>query len=127
MFLVKGIFFENTSDVVERQVRQLARLIDDLLNVSRITSGKIRLNKDYVDAGSIRVTGTGSLDVLGSGGTGTGGGPTLYGVWVHNGGDVTGDDLADYVERVVRNFDAQRDTGERFAQWVARAEECALL
>jgi sulfite reductase (ferredoxin) len=40
---------------------------------------------------------------------------------------VTGDDLADYVERVVRNFDAQRDTGERFAQWVARAEEGALL
>jgi signal transduction histidine kinase len=41
------------SDVVERQTRQLARLIDDLLDVSRITSGKIRLRKDYVDAGSI--------------------------------------------------------------------------
>jgi signal transduction histidine kinase len=41
------------SDVVERQVRQLVRLIDDLLDVSRITSGKIRLRKDYVDAGSI--------------------------------------------------------------------------
>jgi len=40
---------------------------------------------------------------------------------------ITGDDLADYVERVVRNFDAQRDTGERFAQWVARADEGALL
>jgi sulfite reductase (ferredoxin) len=40
---------------------------------------------------------------------------------------ITGDDLADYVERVVRNFDAQRGTGERFAQWVARAEEGALL
>jgi signal transduction histidine kinase/CheY-like chemotaxis protein len=41
------------SDVVERQVRQLVRLIDDLLDVSRITSGKIRLNKEYVDAGPI--------------------------------------------------------------------------
>jgi signal transduction histidine kinase len=41
------------SDVVERQVRQLSRLIDDLLDVSRITSGKIRLRKDHVDAGSI--------------------------------------------------------------------------
>jgi signal transduction histidine kinase/CheY-like chemotaxis protein len=40
-------------DVVERQVRQLARLIDDLLDVARITSGKIRLRKDHVDAGSI--------------------------------------------------------------------------
>lgn len=41
------------SDVVERQVRQLVRLIDDLLDVSRITSGKIRLRKDFVDASSI--------------------------------------------------------------------------
>jgi signal transduction histidine kinase len=41
------------SDVVERQTRQLVRLIEDLLDVSRITSGKIRLRKDYVDAGSI--------------------------------------------------------------------------
>jgi signal transduction histidine kinase len=38
------------SDVVERQVRQLVRLIDDLLDVSRITSGKIRLRKEHVDA-----------------------------------------------------------------------------
>ncbi len=41
------------SDVVERQVRQLVRLIDDLLDVSRITSGKIRLRKEFVDAGAI--------------------------------------------------------------------------
>jgi signal transduction histidine kinase len=40
------------SDVVERQARQLVRLIDDLLDVSRITSGKIRLKKEYVDASS---------------------------------------------------------------------------
>jgi sulfite reductase (ferredoxin) len=36
---------------------------------------------------------------------------------------VTANELAGYVERVVRNFVAQRDTDERFAQWVARAEE----
>jgi signal transduction histidine kinase len=41
------------SDVVERQVQQLVRLIDDLLDVSRITSGKIRLRKEFVDASSI--------------------------------------------------------------------------
>ena len=40
-------------DDIERQVRQLARLIDDLLDVSRITSGKIRLRRDLIDAGSI--------------------------------------------------------------------------
>ncbi len=41
------------SDVVERQVQQLVRLIDDLLDVSRITSGKIRLKKDFMDASSV--------------------------------------------------------------------------
>ena len=40
---------------------------------------------------------------------------------------VTGDELADYVERVIKTFDSQRDSGERFAQWVARADEAALL
>jgi sulfite reductase (ferredoxin) len=39
---------------------------------------------------------------------------------------VTADEVPDYVERVVRNFDEQRHTGERFAQWVARADEGAL-
>lgn len=37
------------SDVIERQVSQLVRLIDDLLDVSRITSGKIRLKRQTVD------------------------------------------------------------------------------
>jgi sulfite reductase (ferredoxin) len=36
---------------------------------------------------------------------------------------VTGSELADYVERVVRNYVKQRTEGERFAQWVGRAEE----
>jgi sulfite reductase (ferredoxin) len=39
---------------------------------------------------------------------------------------VTADDLVDYVERVVRRFAAERDPGERFATWVARADEEAL-
>ena len=36
---------------------------------------------------------------------------------------VTSAELGDYVERVVRRFDAQREPGERFAQWVLRADE----
>ncbi len=40
---------------------------------------------------------------------------------------ITGDDLPDYVERVVRRFGDERQPGERFAQWVARADEVALL
>lgn len=41
------------SGVVERHVRQLARLIDDLLDISRITSGKIHLRKEFVDASTV--------------------------------------------------------------------------
>ncbi|MDP9122541.1 MAG: ATP-binding protein [Acidobacteriota bacterium] len=36
-------------DMVERQVKHLARLVDDLLDVSRITRGNIRLRKEEVD------------------------------------------------------------------------------
>ncbi|MCV7099951.1 nitrite/sulfite reductase [Mycobacterium palustre] len=36
---------------------------------------------------------------------------------------VTSDELGDYVERVVRNFVKHRSDGERFAQWVVRADE----
>lgn len=34
---------EKTQDIVSRQLKQLTRLVDDLLDVSRITSGKIHL------------------------------------------------------------------------------------
>ncbi|WP_026413541.1 nitrite/sulfite reductase [Actinomadura oligospora] len=34
--------------------------------------------------------------------------------------------LTDYVERVVRNYDAQRTDGETFAEWVGRADEADL-
>lgn len=36
-------------DVINRQVKHLSRLIDDLLEVSRITQGKIRLRKERID------------------------------------------------------------------------------
>jgi len=39
---------------------------------------------------------------------------------------IAGDDVPDYIERVVKSFDAQREQGERFAQWVLRADEDAL-
>src|SRR5262249_44118548 len=34
--------------VLERQVRQMARLVDDLLDVSRISRGKVELHKERV-------------------------------------------------------------------------------
>ena len=39
---------------------------------------------------------------------------------------VTSAELTDFVERLVGNYTAQRTGGERFAQWVARADETAL-
>jgi sulfite reductase (ferredoxin) len=39
---------------------------------------------------------------------------------------VTSAELGEYVERVVRRFAEQRAEGERFAQWVLRAEEADL-
>ncbi len=39
---------------------------------------------------------------------------------------VTSVELAGYVERVVRGYVQQREPGERFAQWVAHADESAL-
>lgn len=40
-------------DVVDHQVRQMAQLVDDLLDISRVTSGKVRLQKEAVDVGTI--------------------------------------------------------------------------
>lgn len=40
---------------------------------------------------------------------------------------VTADELADYVERLAKAFVAERSEGERFAQWVARADESVLV
>ncbi|MER7131167.1 nitrite/sulfite reductase [Streptosporangium saharense] len=38
----------------------------------------------------------------------------------------TAEELPDYVERVVRNFDKQRNEGETFSEWVQRADETDL-
>ncbi|MET9747670.1 sulfite reductase SirA [Streptomyces ardesiacus] len=39
---------------------------------------------------------------------------------------VTADGLPDYIERVLKRFQAEREEGERFAAWAARASEEAL-
>ena len=40
-------------DVIERQVDQLTRLVDDLLDVSRISRGKVRLDREPVDVDAV--------------------------------------------------------------------------
>jgi CheY-like chemotaxis protein len=40
-------------EVIQRQVKHLSRLIDDLLDVSRITRGKIELRHEFLEVGAI--------------------------------------------------------------------------
>lgn len=40
-------------DVINRQTHHLTRLVDDLLDVSRITSGKVSLQEQYVDLNEV--------------------------------------------------------------------------
>ena len=44
---------KKVSEVVERQVKHLTRLVDDLLDVARINSGKIELQRDYTTFAAI--------------------------------------------------------------------------
>ena len=41
------------TEVIDRQVRQLSRLVDDLLDVSRITRGKVELRKETVELSQV--------------------------------------------------------------------------
>jgi signal transduction histidine kinase/CheY-like chemotaxis protein len=40
-------------DVIDRQVEHLTRIVDDLLDISRITEGKIRLQKEVIDVSAV--------------------------------------------------------------------------
>src|SRR5205814_9229616 len=44
---------EWSKEVIDRQVRQLTRLVDDLLDVSRITRGKIQLRPQRLDLATV--------------------------------------------------------------------------
>ncbi len=46
-------YSEKVQGLMERQVSHLARLIDDLMDVSRITSGKIELRKEIVELSTV--------------------------------------------------------------------------
>ncbi len=40
---------QQASNIIDRQVGQMVRLVDDLLDISRITKGKLRLSKEQVE------------------------------------------------------------------------------
>ncbi len=51
-------------DVVERQVAQLVRLVDDLLDVSRITANKIQLRRESLELAPLMTTAIESITAL---------------------------------------------------------------
>ena len=50
--------------IIERQISQLVRLVDDLLDVSRITANKIQLRHEPLDLGGLMVTTVESITPL---------------------------------------------------------------
>jgi signal transduction histidine kinase/ActR/RegA family two-component response regulator len=53
MDLRGGDAFRSERTIISRQVRHMVRMVDDLLDISRITRGKILLHKEYVEAGQL--------------------------------------------------------------------------
>jgi signal transduction histidine kinase/ActR/RegA family two-component response regulator len=51
-------------DVIERQVGQLVRLVDDLLDVSRITANKIQLRRESLDLAPLMATAVESITAI---------------------------------------------------------------
>ncbi len=56
MRLRAGGVAERERTIIERQVDHLVRLVDDLLDVSRITSGKVELRKKQIELGAAVAT-----------------------------------------------------------------------
>ena len=50
---VDGAMLQQVRDMAERQVQHMARLVDDLLDVSRISRGKIELHKETLDLATV--------------------------------------------------------------------------
>jgi signal transduction histidine kinase/ActR/RegA family two-component response regulator len=50
---VRGRATDRELDILERQGRHLVRLVDDLLDISRITSGKLTLRRDRVELAEV--------------------------------------------------------------------------
>jgi two-component system, chemotaxis family, CheB/CheR fusion protein len=45
--------YQSSLDVMERQIQHLTRMVDDLLDVSRITRGKIKLQKEPIELATV--------------------------------------------------------------------------
>jgi two-component system CheB/CheR fusion protein len=55
---------QHTCGIIERQARQMARLLDDLLDVARVTQGKVELRREVVDLRKLVTDGTQSVQPM---------------------------------------------------------------
>ncbi|MDN5796238.1 MAG: nitrite/sulfite reductase [Intrasporangium sp.] len=125
---------------LERRLADLEPLLDRPIELNlngcpnscaRIQTADIGLKGQIITVGSGSGTGSGGVQVpgfqvhLGGGLAGTGRDAGELGRTVR-GLKVPATEVADYVERVVRRYAAERTPGQSFAQWVARADEEAL-
>ena len=110
--------------MMERQLNQLVRLVDDLLDVSRISTGKIMLQRERLDLRRVVETALETCAPLVARG-----GHRLHvtlpdeAVWVH--GDLTR--LAQALSNYVNNAAKYTPDGGRIAVALARAGESAVL
>src|ERR1700674_5676797 len=50
---VENPVLHQSANIIERQVGQLTRIVDDLLEVSRITTGRIQLQQEPIALGAV--------------------------------------------------------------------------
>ncbi|MFC6086248.1 nitrite/sulfite reductase [Sphaerisporangium aureirubrum] len=116
------------ADLIDELERRLPDFTDPLtINVNgcpnscaRIQVADIGLKGQLVtDASGAQVEGF-QIHLGGSLGTTPGFGRKIRGL------KASAEELPDYIERVLKNFQSQKDDGETFATWVQRAEEADL-
>src|SRR5579859_3894058 len=50
---IENPVLQQSATIIERQVEQLTRIVDDLLEVSRITTGRIQLRQEHIAVGGV--------------------------------------------------------------------------
>ncbi|MCF0055205.1 PAS domain-containing protein [Dyadobacter sp. CY356] len=109
---------EQTVTLMERQVDHLVRLVDDLLDVSRITQNKIELKKEHIELGTL------IADVVAAiGGQYAAAGKQLYFTALSERLYVQGDSTR--LSQVVTNLltNGLRYTGEKGQVWVSLKQQ----
>src|SRR5208283_3603285 len=61
---IENPVLQQSASIIERQVGQLARIVDELLEVSRITTGRIQLHQERIAVGVVVENAVGTVRAL---------------------------------------------------------------